>query len=166
MNKLVLIFRVLIIATAGVLAFRLVFEPLQCTHAILVIERQTKDAMSAASSLQARRTASSNLEHLERISKGCSTEVDAYLLKAFNFRILDRKKEALAQVDHGLVLDSRPELRAIRAELLLELGDMDQAVAEFARITKFSTKFIQMLDRTLQSRIAAELARSDKESRP
>jgi len=162
----VLVVRALIFLAFLALTYRLVLVPIRCSHAILPIERQTRSALASSSASAARRIATANLARLEAVCGGCKTDVDLYLLRAFNLRILGRNEDALLELKNGLRIDNRPELYVNRGQILLEMGQLDAAVAEFAMVARFSPKLIESLDPELRARIAAEIVKSPLGQRP
>lgn len=160
-----MIARALIFATAAAIIYGLIINPVRCSHAILPIEQRTRWALDHLSAFESRKVATSNLVRLAAVSGGCETDVDLYLLRAFNFEILGRNEESFREIERGLKVDDRPELHTNRARLLLKMGRFDEAIAEFAIVARFSPKLIQSLDAELQSRIAVEMAKSSTPNR-
>lgn len=162
----VLALRGLILMAALALTYWLVLVPIRCAHAILPIEHRTRVALSSRSPFEARRIATANLALLEAVCGGCKTDVDLYLLRAFNLSILGRNEEALLELENGLRIDNRPELYVQRAQILLEMGRLDAAVTEFAMVARFGLVLLDSLDPELRARVVAEIATSPLGGRP
>jgi len=162
----ILLFRALIVLTALALIYRLVVVPVRCAHAILPIEHRTKLALSSTSASEATRLATANLAQLEAVCGACETDVDVFLLRAFNLGILGRQEEALVELANGLRIDNRPELYLRRGQILLEMGRLDAAIAEFAIVARFGPILIEKLDPELRARIAAKITASPSGERP
>jgi len=125
----------LVIVTASVLLYALheyCYVPLRCN----VIEKQTEARTSRAyQSIGTRRAnmmARKSLDDLKPCARACRTNVNYYMIKAADFRILGQSAAAVQEYERALHYDRRPELYFNLGLMLLET---DRAAGERALVT-------------------------------
>ena len=137
------------------------YLPFQCTHTIVIVARRTHLALDRQSSIEAKRTARRNLEMLDSVAGGCRTDLDPYLLRAFNDKILGRTDAALRDLDDGLRVDDRPEIYFDRGLMLLDVGRMDAGVKDLAIAARFNPTLLDQLQGDLRQRVAGLLSTAE-----
>ena len=127
----------LIQAAALWCAYRTSYLPYRFNLAKPDIERHSlrafEDRNQQLAALQARR----NLEVLAKYETACDDDVDLYMEKAANERVLGRMQEAIASYENALEIDHRPEIYFNLGATQLQAGDRERGIENLVTAVRF-----------------------------
>jgi tetratricopeptide (TPR) repeat protein len=156
----VILIRVVALAIGALTMERGCVLPFLCNRQIRVIQRRTEAAMDYPA-VRAAVVARENIERMNRVIGGCSTDVNAQLLFAANAKLIGDTRGQFEHLDAALEIDQRPELYYDRGMASLALGRIDAAVKDLATAARFNPTLIEDLSGELRTRVehAAQLQR-------
>jgi len=128
--------------------------PYRANLALASIEQRTRRAQ-ALERAAAARLARANLEDLSRIATPQRLNPDWYMLDAANCEIIGRLADAAESYSRALRIDQRPEIYVNRANVFLQLGRVDAAVADLATAARFNPFVLYDLDGDIRRRVTA-----------
>jgi len=128
--------------------------PYRANLALASIEQRTRRAQ-ALERAAAARLARANLEDLSRIATPQRLNPDWYMLDAANCEIIGRFADAAESYSRALRIDQRPEIYVNRANVFLQLGRVDAAVADLATAARFNPFVLYDLDGDIRRRVTA-----------
>src|SRR5437899_6281138 len=126
--------------------------PFRCNRQIRIAQRRTQAAMDYPA-VRAAVVARENIERMERVIGGCSTDVNAQLLLAANAALIGDTRGQFEHLDAALRIDQRPELYYDRGMASLALGRVDAAVEDLVTATRFNPTLIDNLSGDLRTRV-------------
>jgi tetratricopeptide (TPR) repeat protein len=126
--------------------------PFLCNRQIRIIRRRTEAAMNFPT-IRAAVVARENIERMNRVIGGCSTDVNAQLLFAANAELIGDKQGNLDHLDAALRIDQRPELYYDRGMAKLALGQVDAAVEDLGTAVRFNPTLVDDISGELRGRV-------------
>jgi tetratricopeptide (TPR) repeat protein len=156
----VILIRLVALAIGALTMDRCCILPFLCNRQVRVVQRRTQAAMDYAA-VRAAVIARENIERMNRVIGGCSTDVNAQLLFAANAKLIGDTQGQFEHLDAALKIDQRPELYYDRGMASLALGRVDAAVKDLATAARFNPTLIEDLSGELRTRVehAAHLQR-------
>jgi|SRR5438270_7590961 len=142
------------IAFAAVAGYYLCVVPYRANLTLATITQRTLYAQNV-DSIAAAQVARTNLHDLTEIRTPEKLNPTWYLLYGTNCEILGLKTDAADSYSRALEIDQRPEIYFNRAMILLQLGRVDDAVADLATAARFNPFVIYQLNGDLRDRVAA-----------
>jgi tetratricopeptide (TPR) repeat protein len=129
--------------------------PFRCNRELLstrvsILNQPAMDPFRAA------RMADQNLRRLNDVCRGCAPNVTLLLLLADNDELAGRTESVISDLDRAIAVQPRPEIFADRGNAKLELGRLDDAIADFKIAARFDPVYIQEVDPTVRSRVLGE----------
>ena len=141
-----------IIVGACVAIQNVALEPYFCNRIKKSTEMQTLLAFDLPDGQAAAIRARRNLEALSRCT--ASGDIDLYMLRAANYRLLGRTAEAAAQYSMALRYDERPEIYFNLGITQLQMGRRGDAVRSFTTAVRFNPYIIgEITDPTVWSEV-------------
>jgi tetratricopeptide (TPR) repeat protein len=126
--------------------------PFLCNRQVRVLQRRTQAAMDYPAA-RAAVVARENIERMNRVIGGCSTDVNAQLLFAANAELIGDTRGQFEHLDAALKIDQRPELYYDRGMANVALGRIDAAVEDLATAARFNPTVIENLSGELRARV-------------
>jgi tetratricopeptide (TPR) repeat protein len=130
-----------VIIALAVLALKfVVWEPYRCNVIKKSLEQNTLKLFDYADQYVVAQKARYYLATLA--SCGDPTDIDLYMLRAANYRVLGRLTDAEATYQMALRYDQRPEIFFNLAQIQLALGKRDEAIENYSTAVRFNPYII------------------------
>ena len=140
---------VVAIAIAGVLSataiVRYVYRPCHCNAAVSELEALTNAASQIENDYARLVRVRRNIEGLRPLEASCPAEVRVPVLLGANTEMLGRFDDAARYYEAALTIDHRPELYMMLANVQVQLGQIDEAVANYVIAVRFSPHQIEYI---------------------
>lgn len=147
--------RVIVVLAAMLALYRYTWLPYEANHVLFEVS-QHNDTAEMSDPLKGMPVARADIALLESVEAGCRTDANYHMLYAANARVLRRPDLARQHYDAALTIDRRPEIFMQRGLTALESGDVELAVPDFVRATRFSAVMAEQLDGELRERVLRE----------
>jgi hypothetical protein len=131
---------VMLLAAVGIALHQLCVQPYQCNKIKKRSEIHTARDFEDQDSVTAIRSARDTLAAISRCE--CACDIDIYMVRAANYRILNRLGDAEREYSAALRCDRRPEIYYNLGMVQLQLGKRDLAIDNLVTAVYFNPYII------------------------
>lgn len=136
----------ILLAIAWATLNRVVIVPWHVNVAKKSIERNTMGLITSGNARGAVSVILRNLEQLETFIDLTPQDVELYMLRGANLRLLNRTKDAIDTYSAALEYDQRPEIYFNLGLVLLEAGRESEAVDNLTVAVRFRSDYLKLID--------------------
>jgi len=115
---------------AGYFVYNCCWKRFLCNRTELRLQSRVESTLKIMDEPKARFIARQTLDHVSTCMEVTPGNVNLYMIRAAALRILGRPAEAIADYQHALTLDRRPEIYVNLGGALEEAGREDEAIRE------------------------------------
>lgn len=136
---------VCLLGLAAISVFLTVIAPWYINESKKAIEQTTVALIRSGNPLGAVTTIRRNLERLDSAARLTPIDVELYMLRAANLRLLNRTEDAIRSYHTALLYDRRPEIYFNLGSVLLDAHQQKEGVENLALAARFRSDYLELI---------------------
>lgn len=122
-----------------------VYQPYRCSLALRQARTRTEKLIRSGDRPGARVVSRGIMDRLSVCRRCCAAEIDAYMIRAANLRLLGRYSEAVLEYRRALEYQRRPEIYMNLGEVLVQTGAREEGLEMVRRALEFNPHLLQSI---------------------